>query len=290
MRTHRFGITGAVLGVAAALVAIGAATAAGPTPGVVTGSSGIAAPSGQVRYVTVTAAGETVLQKIATNGGRVLRFASLRGVYGIPLAAYDGTPTGLTRDGTSLVLSTYPVQATGLTRLAVVDTKTLKVRQRAALRGFWSLDALSPDGETLFLIQYALGSTQTTYRVRAYDLRAGRLIPGSIIDKTDPEAMTGLPMTRTLSADAAWAYTLYSRDVGSAFIHALDTAHRRAVCIDLPWAAGPDSLQGVQMRIANGSLVVSRRGVGRLATVDLESFTVHNVRSPAANATGGGLR
>ena len=44
--------------------------------------------------------------------------------------------------------------------------------------------------------------------------------------------MTGVPVTRTSSLDGRWAYTLYDSQEHP-FVHALDTARRTAVCIDL---------------------------------------------------------
>jgi hypothetical protein len=279
MHALRYRAVIAAAGVLAAVAAT-AAAAAGPTPGTLTGGGGIADSSGQFRFVTVTSTRDTVVQKIAVHGGRVVKLAAMRGVFGIPLVSYDGTATGLTRDGRSLVLSTFPVPDTAFTRFAVVDARSFRVRHRLALPGVWSLDALSPDGRTLYLIQYVSKDNYSNYRVRAYDLGAGRLLPGAIVDKREPEAMTGLPMTRVSSADSSWAYTLYSRDTGTAFIHALDTAHRRAVCIDLPWHAGPDSLLSVRMAIAGEGLVLTQRGAGRLARVDLKTFHVQAFRAP----------
>src|SRR5207248_3337256 len=47
--------------------------------------------------------------------------------------------------------------------------------------------------------------------------------------------MSGAPITRATTRDGRWAYTLYLRGNGRAFIHALDTTRRAAVCVDLPW-------------------------------------------------------
>jgi hypothetical protein len=282
MHALRFAGAAVVAGVLATVLTLGA-LAAGPTPGTVTGADGIAEPAGQFRFVAVTSSRDTVVQKIATQSGRVLRFAAIRGVYGVPLVSYDGTATGLAHDGRSLVLSTFPVPTSKFTRFAIFDARTLKLRQRLALPGLWSLDALSPDGRTLFLIEYISKNNYTNYRVRAYDLTAGRLVAGAIVDKREPEAMTGLPMTRVSSEDASWAYTLYSRDTASAFVHALDTVNRAAVCIDLPWTARPDSLLNVRMSIEAGALVLMQPGTGRLATVDLKTYKVNALRAPVAN-------
>jgi len=275
----RFRVTAAVVAVAAGALVVGAATAAGPSPGTVNGFGGVTSANGLVRFVAVTSTRDTVLEKIDTRSGRVLRFGSIRGSYGIPLAAFDGTTTGLTHDGKAIVLSTFPGQGI-FTRFAVFDTAKLQIRDQISLRGTWSLDALSPDGATLFLIQYLSTQDTINYRVRAYDLKADKLIAGAIVDKSDPEAMTGLPMTRVSAADATWAYTLYSRDASygdgksSAFIHALDTTHRAAVCIDLPWTVGPDALSHVRMSLAPEGLVLTQHGVGKLAVVNLENFKV----------------
>src|SRR5439155_539595 len=73
------------------------------------------------------------------------------------------------------------------------------------------------------------------YRVRAYDLVAQKLLPGTIVDPREPdEVMAGVPVTRATTADGQWAYTLYARSSKPPFVHALDTMGREAFCIDLP--------------------------------------------------------
>ena len=95
-------------------------------------------------------------------------------------------------------------------------------------------DAISPDGSTLFVIQYTSAQNWNRYRVRAYDLLKQQLLPGTIADKSEPAgAMAGYPVTRLTTADGRWAYTLYARPSGPSFVHALDTVNRRAVCLDL---------------------------------------------------------
>ena len=266
----------------------GAAADGGPGPGISIAGSGVTGPGGQLRYVTLPTATATVLEAIRTRDGAVLRWATIPGTFGIPLVAFDGSGGGLSRDLKTLVLASPPGPP-GLamgpgTRFAVVDTRTLKTRAVVDLPGGYSYDALSPDASTLYLIQYTSARNVNRYRVRAYDVVARRLLAGAIVDRREPGPMTGSPMTRATSLDGRWAYTLYSRPSGRPFVHALDTVGRRAVCIDLPWRDRKNAIWGVRLTLSDGRLVLSRRGVGTLALVDLRTYGVRTVR-PLASGT-----
>ena len=81
-----------------ALVAIGAAAVAasagaadgGPSPGVITGWDGVVGPSGAVRYVALEGGGHTTVAAVLIRSGRVLRYGTVPGNFGIPAVAYDG--------------------------------------------------------------------------------------------------------------------------------------------------------------------------------------------------------
>jgi hypothetical protein len=127
---------------------------------------------------------------------------------------------------------------TGRTRRVLVDPATLRA-QRVTLRGDFTFDALSPDGTTLFLVQYVSSTDPTRYAVRAYDLNRRGLLRGAIVDRREPgEKMSGSPLTRVTSPDGRCAYTLYDGNGETPFVHALDTTARRAFCIDLPVLRG----------------------------------------------------
>src|SRR5262249_53249701 len=178
----------------------------------------------------------TIVEAIRVRDGRVERWNEVKGSYGIPLVAFDGSTGGISHDGRTLVLASFtgPPTAASVTRFAVVDTGSLRLRDVLTLRGTFSYDALAPDASTLYLIQYTSVRDYNRYRVRAYDLTAGKLLPGSIVDKREPkEPMTGAPVTRVTSPDGSWVYTLYSRGQDKPFVHALNAAQRFAVCIDL---------------------------------------------------------
>ena len=89
----------------ASLVAAGAARADGlPVLGIDAGPNGIVAPSGEERYVTIPAGINTVVARVGTSDGRIAASRLLPGELTIPAVAYDGSASGLSGDGTRLVL------------------------------------------------------------------------------------------------------------------------------------------------------------------------------------------
>ena len=243
-----------------AAAAAGLATAAGPTPGLA--EAGVVSPSGLFRYVAVPRAGKTFVKAVRVSDGKMLRYVTLRGMFGVPLVAYDGTAGGLTRDGKRLLLETDGTSAP--TRFVVLSTRSLKVQQSFVLPGTWAYDALSPDGSTAFLTQIT-STDPLRYVVRAYDLGLHRLVGGAIVDKREPETMAGYPISRVASADGVWAYTLYQRPGAQPFVHALNTRDRLAVCIDLVWKGNPDNMGAVRLTLSDDErhLVVRRLTDGK---------------------------
>jgi hypothetical protein len=256
--------TATALAGTAAAAAAGLATAAGPTPGFA--QEGVASRDGAVRYVATFRANSTLVKVVRFSDSRLLRSTTIRGEFGVPEVAYDGTAGGLSHDGKSLVLESAPGSQT--TRFVVLSTRTLKQRQSLTLQGWWGFDALSPDARTLYLIQILPSSDGSfRYLVRAYDLTQHRLVPGAIVDKSERGAMTGLPLSRVESADGSWSYTLYQRTTagGKPFIHALNTRARVAVCIDLDWKGNQNDLGSVHLTLSRDEqrLIVRRYTDGK---------------------------
>jgi hypothetical protein len=260
----------ALLAAGAAILA-GSAGGAGPSPGVTFGSPGVVSHDGKTRYLAMRAGKGTLVEAVATRGGVVRRSQFLKGLFGVPLVAYDGSAGGLSRDGRRLVVY-WPANGVGRSaRFVVLDPRTLKVRSRLMLNGNFGFDALSPDGSLMYLLQLKSG---TNYDVRVLNVDTGSLYPGSIVDKREPdEKMTGIPMTRVGSDDASWAYTLYSKPNGGAFVHALHTTAREAFCIDVPLKVPDEQLGHVRMRVSVGKLTLRLRGK-TLATIDTRTFEV----------------
>jgi hypothetical protein len=114
----------------------------------------------------------------------------------------------------------------------------------------------------MYVIQYLgkPGAVAQPYAVRAFDWRTRKLLPGAIVDRREPdEKMTGLPMRRA-GTPTGWAYTLYQRQGKRPFVHALDTVHRRAFCVDLPWRNSANWISTVKMRVRGGMLELRRDG------------------------------
>jgi hypothetical protein len=263
------------VGLACAAATQGVALGAGPSPGVMQGRDGIA--RGDVRYVAVTSGRDTILMKVRRDGGRILGSKALEGAWGIPLVAFDGTAAGLSRDGQRLILADFNgvnPQAKR-TSFLVVGTKRLRVLQTVRLTGSFSYDALSPDGRRLYLIEHLYANEDPThYRVRVYDLQAGRLSPQVISDKTNWDTdMQGMPVSRL--SHGGWAYTLYGGPGPRPFIHALDTRRAAAVCIFMPWKYSPDNIFEFRLRRDGDGHLVVRGPRGRaLAVVDMQEKRV----------------
>lgn len=268
-----------LLSVVVAVLAAPAASGNGSpySPGLVPGWSGVGAHTDGVRFVAFGMPKSTIVAAVRSRDGRVLKSKVLRGFYGVPLVAYDGTPGGLSRDGKSLVLASYgPFPGTsGNTRFVVLNTNTLTVRRAIVLHGSWSFDAISPNAATLYFTEHMRAGEDPLYRVRPFDANRGRL-HAAIVDRLeDEEEMGGVPVTRASSPDGRWAYTLYARRDDRPFVHALDTAKREAFCIDLPLRLGFNRQSSLRLELgAARALTVRLNGGRQLATIDTGTWEV----------------
>jgi hypothetical protein len=263
------------------------------------------APGGEgPRYATVPAAGDTQLLRIDQDGGEVTGTRAIKSDFTIPLVALDGTAAGLSASGTTLALITprtdfrrFPREQTSFLIVDVGESGRLRPRERLTLRGDFSFDALSPDGRTMYLVEYT-SADYNDYAVREYDLTHGRLLEDPVQFSHDvaPGEMRGLPMARATSPDGRWAYTLYNgggRARDEAFVHILDTVDGISHCIDLPDISGREAwnLQ-LQLDAGGGALGVLRGG-RVLASMDTETYAVTkpapNSAAARSEPAGGGI-
>src|SRR6186997_3115922 len=99
----------------------------------------------RVRFLPIA-----VAALVSTADGEVLASRLLRGRLTITAVAYDGSASGLSSDGRTLVLIAPRRQfPRARTQLAVVDVPRLSRRATIDLRGDFSFDAISPRGGLL---------------------------------------------------------------------------------------------------------------------------------------------
>jgi hypothetical protein len=267
------------------LLPSGALAAGGPVPPVQGTSIGVA--GSPYAYVALASGADTLVKRLTPGSRQGAGELRVRGRYGVPGVDISGDTTGLSADGRTLVLAqlpgNFPPRVTGLLAL---DTPRLAVRANLVFPGYWTVDAISPDGRWLYLIHYP-SSDISKYEVRAYDLRADRLLAKPIVDPSDRgEAMTGFAIARVMSAGNRWAYTLYYRPTGTPFVHALDTVGRRAVCVDLPSSVNLDP-GNAQLRIASGGAVLqivtdgATRALIHTRTLGVTTGVVHRAPAPS---------
>src|SRR5438552_8037138 len=171
----RWSVVVAAFGVGLAASA-GAMAAGGPVPPV-QGNEGIGIAGSPVRFVVTPAEGDTLVRRVTAGLRRVQPTLRVSGRYGIPGADFNGSTTGLSADGRTLVLEQlHPYTRVRTTRLLVLDTRPLRIRKKILLTGWSTVDAISPNGGWLYLIHYPSSSDLSSYEVQAYDLRNGRLI------------------------------------------------------------------------------------------------------------------
>jgi hypothetical protein len=191
--------------------------------------------------------------------------------------AYDGSASGLSADGRTLVLieprRSFPRADT---TFAVVHTRTLRARDGFSLKGDFSVDAISPDGRWLYLVEYLAPRDPTRYLVRLYDMQRHRLLPDPIIDPREVgDVMRGMPVTRSYSPDGRFAYTLYDGAGEHPFIHALDTVEKSARCIDLHGLMGFQRLGELKLDVSpDGGTIAVALGDEPIALVDTQTNEV----------------
>jgi hypothetical protein len=258
---------------------------------------------GRHRFVSLTPRTRPQLSLIAQIDKRdatIDRWWYLHGEYMIPVVAGDGdrSPSGLSADGGTLVLTTLPrAYPPKQSTFAVLNTRSSHhAITHLRLPGAFTFHAISPDGSRIYLIQYFYSGAQVThYLLRALDTATGRLLPGRIIARQKSEKrLEGAPISRLQSPDGRWAYTLYGGK--SPFLQALDTVHGRAIQFELPQLEGGRASLELRMRLVDGgdrievypaSAQGGRSQTGRGVEIDTETFEVSRPQpGPTATASG----
>jgi hypothetical protein len=264
----------ALAGLALAAALASPASAAGPDLGTVD-----ALDAGGLVYTATVLDGRTTVAARRATGSAPLRQATIPGRFGIPLVTFNGHAEGLSNDGRLLVLAdrTTGTPLRARSGFVTVDTRTLRVMRRLDLRGHFAYDTVSPNGRFLYLIEHFSDTDVLRYRVRAYDLRRGRLLPRVIVDKRQPdEPMSGMPSARLTSPDGRKVFTLYVNPEHP-FVHLLDTVAQTAFCIDLPHTADMREIETATLRLGRGGgklTIIGLGGHGARHVVDVRALRV----------------
>jgi hypothetical protein len=189
-------------------------------------------------YTVAASKGTTTITVFATRTGARLHAFAISGSYATDETGYGDA--ALSPDGRWLALRDLGSNQQQTT-IVVVDTQAGKVAKLIKQPGDFTLDAISPDGQTLYLLQQ-LHDAEHHYYVRALYVASNQLDPNIIVDKSelDEQEMAGQAVTRQMLADGTVAHTLYLNPAeNKAFIHILPVAGGGngptfARCLDLP--------------------------------------------------------
>ena len=233
--------------------------------------AGLMSQDHQRIYTATPHNGQTTVLVTDAITGKTLSSLTLSGTYST--ASYDYTNAVISFDGHWLALreqhssNTSSVFAFINTLSGHVDTITVN--------GPFDLDAISPDGSRLYLLQQ-LNDVAGHYYVRLYEVNQHQLYPNVISDKSDinDPRMIGSGLTRQVAADGTRDYTLYIDTRSNiAFIHALplNNDFYLALCINLPTGKSPALLRYYTLTLSadGNTLYAANAALGIVALINV---------------------
>ncbi len=217
--------------------------------------AGLISQDHQRIYTTTNQNGKSIITVTNTKTGKPIRtFPIPRSSY--PITGQDYTKAVISSDGHWLALR-QDVQSQGGSVFALVDTETGQLVKNFQVNGNFDLDAVSPNGSRVYLLE-RLNDSSGHYYVRLYDVNKSQLAQGIVADKSelnDPR-MVGSALTRQMASDGTRAYTLYTDTRGNiAFVHILPLAsdYNGARCINLPAGKSADLLHYYTLALSSDS-------------------------------------
>jgi DNA-binding beta-propeller fold protein YncE len=233
---------------------------------------GTPSPDWSRLYAVSYDAGRTTLRAVDTRTADVIHQVSFDGGFALPAASSTGATGGLSPNGQWLVLQSQVEK--NQTSFMLVNTSFWQRPRRVSLSGTFSFDAISNNGQRLFLIESLAATQPGHYRVRLYDVGAGALNPTVIIDKRELQSgsMTGTRLSGVFAPDGGWQYSLYVNENKGAFIHALNLDSTFAWCIDLPEPQGDQYLQtmwSLAIKPDGSALYAVNPSLARVARIDI---------------------
>src|SRR5438067_9126567 len=120
-----------------AVVALPPAVADGPPQGVLQDGEGVTSPDDALRYLAIANQSSTLLEALRVRGGMLMNSVWLHGAFAIPAVSW--TATGISADGKTLVLTTYPWITSSAT-FVVLRVPDFTKKRVVHLKGAWSFD------------------------------------------------------------------------------------------------------------------------------------------------------
>jgi len=189
------------------------------------------------------------------------------------------TTSVLSADGRWLALRQQG-ETNAQSTIVLIDTQEGKLAKTIQLPGDYDLDAISPDGKKVFVLEQI--DQAGHYHVRLFEVSENQLVEGYITDKVAPkENMYGAALTRQMASDGTIAYTLYTNPAqNKAFVHILPLASDIYIarCIDLPVGKSSDLLRYYTLALsADGTtLYAVNSALGVITSISLNGDQVFN--------------
>lgn len=281
--------------------------------GKVTGSlpAGFISPDWSTLYTADFLGDRTQIRAFDMGSGKLLRETTLPARYEVPASPGAPQQSAFSPDGRTLVLFRQPIdpehdpelkewEATGKpkTRIALVDTSFQKRPQYITLDGNFWFDAMG--NKSLYLLEildkgfppkYSPSQTPK-YNVRRYDVAAKKLDPQPVVDKSDPEIMTGNRGASMGISGGTWLFSLYTRATEGPFVHILNLDDAYAVCLDLPFPASDyETAMGWALALSpdERTLYAVNAVLGQVAAIDTQSYAIRSATLPVPQASAPGL-
>lgn len=225
-------------------------------------------------YTAVPARGSTRISVIDLRDASVLRSFTIPGTYVTDWTMFDHAV--LSFDGQWLALRAQPDSA-NQTTIALVDTQADRLVNTIRLNGDFDLDAVSPDGSRIYLLQRFHDGT-SRYYVRLYQVPQQQLLNFPIVDKTNiNEQMDGMAVARQVAADGSKVFTLYINPaLNKAFVHVLPLTgnYLGARCLDLPTGSDSSLLHFYTLALrtytdGTSTLYVANGALGTVLTINV---------------------
>ncbi|GAC1649807.1 MAG: hypothetical protein NVS4B12_19150 [Ktedonobacteraceae bacterium] len=234
--------------------------------------TGLISQNHQYIYTAIPQNGQTKITVTNSRSGAVVHSFTIAGIYATP--GNDYTNAVLSSNGHWLALRQLG-QMEAKSTFAFVDTQKGNLVKTFSLPGNFDLDAVSPDGSRVYLLE-RLHDTTGHYYVRRYDVGSNELFQTIIADKeeiNDPR-MIGSALTRQMAEDGSRAYTLYTDTHSNiAFVHILPLASsfNGARCIDLPAGKSADLLHYYTLALSSdgSTLYATNAALGVMVVINV---------------------